>query len=104
MESETLREQIKNILKKSESDNSEQRSTADAAPTEPIVASPMKASTLAETLLELIGSILSSENLEYAGTQLAAWLKSQDIASAIYTKSRQEQIWVSSEGGVDDHS
>jgi hypothetical protein len=66
---------------------------------------PQEKSAQPETgLLELIEGISAAESLESAGTQLVAWLTKQDISSVVYLKGAQEQIWVSSEGRVDDHS
>ena len=106
MESETLREQIQNLRKTiAGTDRTDQLDAIDAAQHEPPDVAPNEHNAPTEsTVLELIENISSSTSLEQAGAKLVAWLSKQDIASVIYIKGRRDQIWVSSEGRVDDHS
>ena len=104
MESETLREQIQNLRRTIANNDSLGSSPALGDAAAPPIASKEKPPLSESGLPELIERISSAESLEQAGAHLVAWLATLDVSSVVYIKGKQEQIWVSSEGRVDDHS
>ncbi|HSB96624.1 MAG TPA: hypothetical protein VLC91_09255, partial [Spongiibacteraceae bacterium] len=105
MESETLREQIQNLRRTiADNDLPGQPTALDATAVAPPIEPESKSVLVESGVLELIEHLASAESLERAGAHLVAWLTKKDISSVVYIKGKQEQIWVSSEGRVDDHS
>jgi hypothetical protein len=55
-------------------------------------------------LLELLESIAQADSLELAATSIVGWLERQGLASVVFLKGSRQQVWMASEGRVDDHS
>lgn len=103
MESETLREQIQSLRHAIAQDDSNDAATpANATPTRHDAEPGHNSSD--HILRDLVESISSAVDLENAGSKLVAWLDQQEISSVLFIKGDRDQIWVSSEGRVDDHS
>lgn len=104
MESETLREQIQNLRLSVTKNDPSSNSMALIHTGKAGGNIELTSSRVDDGVMELVENISAADNLENAGTQLVNWLAKQDIASVLFIKGNREQIWISSEGRVDDHS
>lgn len=101
MESETLREQIQ-VLRRS-IDASATAIDSIGSPEPDLAQKPPNNTLDNNNSLTFIEELAQAESLEQAANRIIVWLDRQGITSVIFLRGGREQIWIASEGRVDDH-
>jgi hypothetical protein len=103
-EADSLRGKIDELHKAIAHDQETHTESAREIPAQAIAAPPVVPIKSRFESLSLLAEIMALETAQAIAAKLTEWLQQQKQSAVVFIREESEQIWASSEGGVDTHS